>query len=45
MLKLIPNSQLAIFPEGHGDYIGECTTAFDAAVVQGAIAVIEKFLK
>ncbi len=26
MSRLIPNSRLAIFPSGHGDYIGEITT-------------------
>jgi pimeloyl-ACP methyl ester carboxylesterase len=45
MSKLIPNAQLAIFPGGHGDYLGEITTAFDSAVVQGTVAVIEKFLQ
>ena len=45
MSKLIPHAQLAIFPGGHGDYIGEVTTAYDMAVVQGTIAVIENFLK
>jgi len=45
MSKLIPNAQLAIFPGGHGDYIGEVITNFDTAIVQGATAVIENFLK
>jgi pimeloyl-ACP methyl ester carboxylesterase len=45
MSKLIPNAQLAIFPGGHGDYLGEITTAFNSAVVQGTAAVVEKFLQ
>lgn len=45
MSRLIPNAQLAIFPGGHGDYIGESTTAFDSSVVKGAVAVIEQFLQ
>jgi len=45
MSKLIPKTQLAIFPGGHGDYMGEVTTTFDSAVVQGSVAVIEIFLR
>jgi pimeloyl-ACP methyl ester carboxylesterase len=44
MSKLIPNAQLAIIPGGHGDYIGEITTTFDSAVVQGTSAILERFL-
>jgi len=45
MNRLIKNSSLAIFPGGHGDYIGEITTPLDSAVLQGTFAVIEKFLQ
>ena len=45
MSKLIPNARLAIFPGGHGDYLGEITTTFNSDVLQGTVAVLEEFLK
>ncbi len=45
MCKLIPHCQLAIFPGGHGKYIGEITTLTgDAAFRPYVVPVIEEFL-
>jgi pimeloyl-ACP methyl ester carboxylesterase len=45
MHRMLPKSQLAIFPGGHGEYLGELTMPFDNAVVAGTVAMVEKFLK
>ncbi|GAL85601.1 alpha/beta hydrolase [Sporocytophaga myxococcoides] len=45
MYKLIPNSQLAIIPGGHGHYIGEITSMSNQESRQPfAIPLIEEFL-
>lgn len=45
MHRLIPNSELAIIPGGHGDYIGEITTLKpDFKETDLAVPLIEKFL-
>jgi len=41
----LPKSQLAIFPGGHGEFLGELTMTFDSAVVAATVAMVEKFLK
>ncbi|MCL9804790.1 alpha/beta hydrolase [Flavobacterium amniphilum] len=41
---LIPNSQLAIIPGGHGEYIGEVTTPQHDDLIAATISVINKFL-
>jgi pimeloyl-ACP methyl ester carboxylesterase len=45
MYRLIPNAKLAIFPGGHGDYIGELTTLKPGQNEFPALPVIEEFLK
>ena len=45
MHRKIKNSQLAIFPGGHGDYIGEVTTLKENVNTFPAIEVIETFLR
>jgi len=45
MHRLLPKSQLAIFPGGHGEFLGELTMPFDSAVVAATVAMVEKFLK
>ena len=45
MHRLLINSRLAIFPGGHGDYIGEITTPQDSAVIAGTLSMITNFLK
>lgn len=45
MAKLIPHCKLAVFPGGHGAYIGEITTLSDNYDnEESALPVIEKFL-
>jgi pimeloyl-ACP methyl ester carboxylesterase len=44
MHRLLPNSRLAILPGGHGDYIGEITTAKDDALISATIDMVNKFL-
>jgi pimeloyl-ACP methyl ester carboxylesterase len=44
MHRKIKNSQLAIFPGGHGDYIGELTTLKPGQKEFPALIVIEAFL-
>jgi pimeloyl-ACP methyl ester carboxylesterase len=44
MYRLLPHSRLAIIPGGHGDYIGEITTAQDTTIISATISMIEKFL-
>lgn len=45
MAKLIPHCRLAIFPGGHGAYIGEITTlGSDFKIEDSALPVMEKFL-
>lgn len=44
MQRLISNSQLAIIPGGHGEYIGELTTPQDSALISGTVAIINRFL-
>lgn len=45
MYRLIPNAQLAIFPGGHGDYMGELFTLKPGANACTALPVIEDFLR
>jgi pimeloyl-ACP methyl ester carboxylesterase len=44
MHHLLSNSRLAIIPGGHGDYIGEITTAKDEVLVAATVSMIDKFL-
>ena len=44
MYRLLPHSKLAIFPGGHGEYIGELTMPQDSAVIAGTVSMIESFL-
>ncbi len=44
MHRLLANSRLAIFPGGHGDYIGEITTPQDSAVIAATVSMITHFL-
>jgi pimeloyl-ACP methyl ester carboxylesterase len=44
MHRLISNSRLAIIPGGHGDYIGEMTTAQDSILIAATVSLINKFL-
>ena len=44
MHRLISNSRLAIFPGGHGDYIGELTTPKDSILIAATVSLINKFL-
>lgn len=45
MHRLIPNSQLAILPGGHGDYIGELTRQKDDSELPDlTVSMIEEFL-
>lgn len=41
---LLSNSRLAILPGGHGEYIGEITTAQDMFFIAATVAMINKFL-
>lgn len=46
MYRILPHAQLAIFPGGHGDYIGELFTLKpDAPKHYPAVDIIEAFLK
>jgi len=45
MHRLLSQSQLAIFPGGHGEYLGELTMPYDSIVVAGMVAMVEKFLQ
>jgi pimeloyl-ACP methyl ester carboxylesterase len=45
MHRKIQNSKLAIFPGGHGDYIGEITTVKPGTTNYPGLPVIEAFLK
>jgi pimeloyl-ACP methyl ester carboxylesterase len=45
MHHLLSQSQLAIFPGGHGEYLGELTMPYDSSVVAGTVAMVEKFLQ
>jgi pimeloyl-ACP methyl ester carboxylesterase len=44
MHRLIPNSRLAIFPGGHGDYMGELTTPQDSIMIAATASMINSFL-
>ena len=45
MYRIIPNSRLAIFPGGHGDYLGEVTTGnTDAKLHEAFIGLVSDFL-
>jgi len=44
MHRLISNSRLAIFPGGHGDYIGELTTPQDSLFIASTVSLINNFL-
>ena len=45
MYRLLPQSKLAIFPGGHGEYIGELTMPQDSVIIAGTVSMIENFLK
>ncbi len=45
MYRLLPQSKLAIFPGGHGEYMGELTMPQDSAVIAATISMIENFLR
>ncbi len=45
MYRLMPHATLAIFPGGHGDYMGEITTLKDDRTLPVALPVIKDFLK
>jgi pimeloyl-ACP methyl ester carboxylesterase len=45
MHRMLENSRLAIFPGGHGDYIGEIMTPQDPSVISATISMVSKFLK
>jgi pimeloyl-ACP methyl ester carboxylesterase len=45
MLRQMQHAQLAIFPGGHGDYIGELATLKPGQTEFPAVPVIEAFLK
>ncbi len=45
MYRMLPQSKLAIFPGGHGEYIGEITMPQDSTVIAGTVSMIENFLK
>lgn len=42
--RLISNSRLAIFPGGHGEYIGEITTPQNSVLISSTVSMISKFL-
>lgn len=45
MSRLIPGSRLAIFPAGHGDYLGELTTGnTDSKLHETFVSMVAKFL-
>jgi pimeloyl-ACP methyl ester carboxylesterase len=44
MHRLLSNSRLAIFPGGHGEYIGEITTPQDPVIINATASMINKFL-
>lgn len=44
MHRLLANSRLAIFPGGHGDYIGEITTPQDSTIIAATVSMITNFL-
>ncbi|MDN3656201.1 alpha/beta hydrolase [Ferruginibacter paludis] len=44
MHSYISNSRLAIFPGGHGDYIGELTTPQNNTLIAATISMINQFL-
>lgn len=44
MYRLLPHAKLAIFPGGHGDYIGEITTPQDSTLIAATISMVNKFL-
>ena len=44
MHRLMANSRLAIIPGGHGEYIGEMTTAQNSTVIAATVSMIKKFL-
>lgn len=44
MQNILSGARLAIFPGGHGDYIGEITTPQDKTHIAATVAMINKFL-
>jgi hypothetical protein len=44
MYRLMPHATLAIFPGGHGGYMGEIATSKDPNTLPVALPVIEDFL-
>jgi pimeloyl-ACP methyl ester carboxylesterase len=44
MYRLLPHAELAIFPGGHGAYIGEVTAPQDTTLIAATVSMINKFL-
>lgn len=44
MQNILSGARLAIFPGGHGDYIGEITTPQDSTLIKTTATIIHKFL-
>mgnify|MGYP000387664574 CR=1 FL=1 len=44
MYRVLPHARIAVFPCGHGDYIGEITTPRDTTLITATVSMIEKFL-
>jgi pimeloyl-ACP methyl ester carboxylesterase len=44
MHRILANSRLAVFPGGHGDYIGELTAPQDSVIIASALRFITNFL-
>jgi pimeloyl-ACP methyl ester carboxylesterase len=44
MHRLMLNSRLAIFPGGHGDYMGELTTPQDSTMIAATASMFNRFL-
>jgi len=45
MHRMLSKSLLAIFPGGHGEFLGEVGMPYDSAMVAGMVSMVEKFLK
>jgi len=44
MHRILKDSRLAIFPCGHGDYIGEITTPYDSTLIAATVSMMLRFL-
>jgi pimeloyl-ACP methyl ester carboxylesterase len=45
MYRMLPQAKLAIFPGGHGDFLGEITTVPDTALIAATVSMVNNFLK